>query len=128
MSLAIVDSNIVIELFKKEPDALVWFRKQTQLAITPITWIEVIYGASKGGRAMRDAHERVLKTFKMEYLIQDDFDWAMSEMHKHGLRTDIDGNDYLIAAVAHRLSIPLYTHNLKHMRPLLGSKLTIDPY
>jgi predicted nucleic acid-binding protein len=127
VSVAFVDSNIVIEIFKKRPDALAWYRTQSQLSISPITWIEVMYGA-KGGRAERNAHERILKMFKMEYLTKADIDWAMNQLLKLSLKHDIDGNDYLIASVPYRLNIPLYTHNLKHMQPLPGSKLAINPY
>ena len=128
MSVAIVDSNVAIEIFEKAPLALTWYRTQGQLAITPITWLEVMYGASKLGRAKRNSHQKVLDEFAMEYLIRDDFNWAMRQMIKYGLTIDIDEADYLIASVAHRLKIPLYTHNMKHMLPLLGKKLAINPY
>jgi predicted nucleic acid-binding protein len=35
--------------------------------------------------------------------------------------------DCLIASVAYRLQVPLYTHNLKDMTPMIGS-LAIKPY
>lgn len=36
-------------------------------------------------------------------------------------------DDCLIASVAHRLQVPLYTHNLKDMTPLIG-ELALKPY
>lgn len=85
-----------------------------------------MYGA-KGGTAERNAHERILARFIMEDLTKADTDWAMQQLLKFSLSHDIDGNDYLIAAVAYRLNIPLYTQNMKHMTPLLGS-LAIRPF
>ncbi len=37
-------------------------------------------------------------------------------------------NDCLIASVCHRLQVPLYTHNLKDMRILIGAELAVKPY
>jgi predicted nucleic acid-binding protein len=37
-------------------------------------------------------------------------------------------NDCLIASVAQRLQVPLYTHNLKDMHVLLSTSLVVKPY
>jgi predicted nucleic acid-binding protein len=37
-------------------------------------------------------------------------------------------NDCLIASVCHRLQLPIYTHNTKHMTRLLDPTLVIQPY
>ena len=128
MSVCILDSDIVIDLIKKAPPALAWLKQQTvQPSITPITWIEIIQGA-RGGKREQAAHKRVLDLFALEYLVQGDMDWAMNQLLKYRLSHSIDGNDCLIAAVAYRLGIPLYTRNIKHMTPLLGVKLAVKPY
>lgn len=38
-----------------------------------------------------------------------------------------ENNDCLIASVAYRLKVPLYTHNLKDMTPIIGN-LAVKPY
>jgi predicted nucleic acid-binding protein len=128
VSVCILDSDIVIDLIKKAPPALTWLRQQTaQPSITPITWLEIIQGA-RGGKREQAAHKRVLDLFTFEYPIQADLDWAMNQLLKYRLSHSVDSNDCLIAAVAYRLNIPLYTRNMKHMLPLLGTSLAIKPY
>jgi predicted nucleic acid-binding protein len=51
----------------------------------------------------------------------------MEQLERFQFSHRIGMEDCLIAAVAYRLQIPLYTHNLKHMTPLLGT-LAVKPY
>ncbi|MBC8163275.1 MAG: hypothetical protein H7Z42_18860 [Roseiflexaceae bacterium] len=64
----------------------------------------------------------------MVYLTQADQDWAMQQLELLRLSHGVSINDTLIASVSHRLQVPLYTHNLKHMRVLLGETLPQQPY
>jgi predicted nucleic acid-binding protein len=59
--------------------------------------------------------------------VQADQDWAMEQMERYRLSHGVGVNDCLIASVAYRLQVPLYTHNLKDMTPMLG-KLAVKPY
>jgi predicted nucleic acid-binding protein len=52
----------------------------------------------------------------------------MQQLERYRLSHGVGINDCLIASVAHRLQLPLYTHNLKDMRVLLGETLVIKPY
>ena len=52
----------------------------------------------------------------------------MQQMERYRLSHGVGINDSLIAAVSYRLQVPLYTHNLKHMRVLLGDTLPQKPY
>jgi predicted nucleic acid-binding protein len=128
VSVCILDSDVVIDLIKKAPPALAWLKQQTaQPSITVTTWLEIIQGA-RGGKVEQAAHKRVLDLFSLEYPTQVDMDWAMNQLLKYRLSHSVDANDCLIAAVAFRLNIPLYTRNLKHMTPVLGNTLAIRPY
>lgn len=51
----------------------------------------------------------------------------MQKIERLRLSHGVTVNDCLIASVAHRLQIPLYTHNLKDMTPLIG-ELAVKPY
>ncbi len=51
----------------------------------------------------------------------------MAQLERFQFSHHIGKEDCLIASVAHRLQVPLYTHNLKDMQPLIGS-LAIQPY
>lgn len=127
MTVGVIDTTVVVHYFRKLPAARAWVDGQSvQLLVTPITWLEVMYGApSKAGQATCKA---ILSQFVMEYPISSDMDWAMQQMERYRLSNGIGINDCLIAAVCHRLQVPIYTHNLKHMSVLLGTSLVIKPY
>jgi len=70
----------------------------------------------------------ILSQFDMEYLTPPDMDWAMQQLERYRLSHGVGIHDCLIASVAHRLQVPLYTHNLRDMRVLLNETLVIKPY
>ncbi len=101
-------------------------KKQTELlAITPITWMEVMIGSSNRVRLV--ANKQMLQKFKIEYLTISDQQWAMEKLEQYQLSHNIGMNDCQIASVAYRLQLPLYTHNLRDMSILVGS-LAEKPY
>jgi len=51
----------------------------------------------------------------------------MQQLERFQFSQPIGKEDCLIAAVAYRLQVSLYTHNVKDMTPLVG-KLAIQPY
>lgn len=69
----------------------------------------------------------LLNRFETLYVTQEDQDWAMESVERFQFSHHIGMNDCLIAAVAYRMQVPLYTHNLKDMTPLLGT-LAVQPY
>lgn len=126
MTTAIADTTVVVHLYRRYAPALAWYGALTQpLSITPITWMEIIYGA--GSKAKQAASKTLLGQFDLIHIIAADQDWAMQQMEIFRLSHGITTNDCLIASVAYRLHLPLYTHNLKDMTPLLGS-LAVKPY
>jgi predicted nucleic acid-binding protein len=126
MTVAIVDTTVVIHLYRHYPPARSWFGSLSQsLGITPITWMEVMSGASS--KAKQSVCKALLSQFDLIHLTSADQDWAMQQMEQFRLSHGIAFSDCFIASVAHRLQLPLYTHNLKDMTPLLGSR-AIKPY
>lgn len=127
MTIGIVDSTVIIHIFRKNRAAHQWLTQQRErLSVTPITWLEVMYGApSKAGQA---ACKAILQHFEMIYLIPTDMDWAMLQMEQYRLSHGVTINDCLIASAAYRLQVPLFTHNLKDMRIILDHSLVIKPY
>jgi predicted nucleic acid-binding protein len=69
----------------------------------------------------------LLNGFETLYLTSEDQQWAMKQIERLRFSHSIGMNDCMIASVAHRLQVPLYTHNLKDMQPLIGN-LAIKPY
>ena len=127
MTVGVVDSTVIVHLFRKNPSALTWYASLSQpLAITPITWMEIMYGAA--GKAGQAKCKAILNEFDMEYLTRTDMDWAMQQLERYRLSHGVEMNDCLIASVCHRLQVPLYTHNVKDMRVLLDEPLVRIPY
>ena len=84
MTVAIVDTTVVIHLFQRYVPALTWYASiSQQLGITPITWMEVIHGA--GSKTKQVSCKAILSQFDMVYLISTDQDWAMKQMEQYRL-------------------------------------------
>ncbi len=122
---AILDSTVIIHLLRRYKPAVAWLKSERIYGVTPITWLEVVGGAR--GKAHRAESEYVLDQFALTYLTAEDQRWAMEHFARFQFSHHIGMNDCLIASVAARLGVPLYTHNLKDMQPLLG-ELARKPY
>ncbi len=126
MITALVDTTVVIHLFRRYAPATAWYGEQSQpLALTSITWMEIVYGSSS--KTNQVASKAILSQFDMIYLTAFDQRWAMDRLEALRLSHGIAINDCLIASVAYRLQLPLYSHNLKHFGPLIG-ELAVRPY
>ncbi len=127
MVVALVDTNVVVDMIRKYPPSLSWLRTlpPKQIGITAIAYMEVIDGASN--KVAQRAAGRLLSRFEIIYLTEIDFKWAMQQQSNYRLSHNISMSDILIASVHLRLQVPLYTRNLKHFTPLLGA-LAQKPY
>jgi predicted nucleic acid-binding protein len=126
VAAGIVDTTVLIHLLRNNPNAISWLAAQPTLSITPISWLEVIYGAP--GRAGQARSLKLFKQFNLVYLTEEDQDWAMQQMITYRLSRGVEINDCLIASVCHRLQVPLYTDNVRDMTKLLPSSLVLKPY
>ena len=126
MTVAIADTTVVVHLYRRYAPALAWYGSLSQpLSITSITWMEVMYGA--GSKAKQTACKTLLSEFDLIHLTSVDQEWAMLQMESYRLSHGVATGDCFIASVAHRLQLPLYTHNLKDMTPMIG-ELAVKPY
>ncbi len=123
----LVDASVVVDIYRGYEPAVAWMNSNTQLriAVTPLTWMEVVAGAKT--KANQRKVIRLLDMFLMEELEKTDIDWAMQQLKTYRLSHGVDIPDCLIAAPSYRLQLPLYTRNLKHFTPLLGN-LAQEPY
>ena len=87
--------------------------------------MEVMEGTSS--KSNQQSSKKILDKFELLYLTTTDQQWAMRQLQNYQFSHHIGMHDCLIASIAYRLQIPLYTHNLKHMTPLIGN-LAIKPY
>ena len=118
MVTGFIDSNIIVDVLRKHPSAEAWLGQQSNLGVTRFDWLEVLHGAIN--RIEQQRCIRLLRDFELIEIQNSDAEWATQQSMVFSLRYDIDPIDYLIAAPAHRLQLPLYTRNLKHFEPLLG--------
>ncbi len=76
MITGVVDTTVIIHLYRNNPLAHQWLTSQPEpLGVTPITWLEVIYGAQ--GKNGQKICKVILDQFEMVYPTQSDMDWAM---------------------------------------------------
>jgi predicted nucleic acid-binding protein len=116
-----VDTDIVIDILKNYSPAMQWLHSQraTKLGVSHIMRMEIILG-SQNKFEQRQAI-KVLQQFDVIEMNQADLDWAYDQLTKVHLSHGIGIMDCLIAAPCHRLALPLYTRNLKHFTPILGT-------
>ena len=126
MSVGFVDTTVILHYFRDYPAAREWVDSQpARLSIASTTWMEVMEGTSS--KANQTESTRILDKFELLYLTLGDQQWAMEQLERFQFSHHIGMNDCQIAAVAYRLQLPLYTHNLKDMTPMLGN-LAVKPY
>lgn len=123
----IIDTSILIDVLRNKSDAITWLSAgmSSKLAITPIVWMEIMQGATD--KQKRQQFLKFLKRFTVEYATETDTKWAMLQLARFSLSHGIEITDLLIASVAVRLGVPLYTLNVKHFAPL-PSLQVITPY
>jgi predicted nucleic acid-binding protein len=124
---AFLDTSILIDLLRNHPPAVQWRSANVNLitAISPYVWMEVIFGSRDGIAQSRAI--KFMQQFTVVYPTQTEITWAMQRLQIHRLKDGVGILDCLIAAPSQRLQLPLYTQNLKHFAPLLGS-LVQKPY
>jgi predicted nucleic acid-binding protein len=78
--------------------------------------METVQGAAN--KVKRAQAIQFLNRFPIEHPTPDDNRWAMQQLAHFHLSHSIQLQDAMIASVAVRLAVPLYTTNLKHFLPL----------
>ena len=126
MIAGIVDTNILIELYRNLATAKAWAAAQTDLAITSITWLEFMEGAR--GKAGQARCLQIMAPFEIALLTEADQQWTMAQLAQHRLTHGVSFKDCLIASVPHRLRVPLYTQNVKDFVAVLPAQLVFKPY
>jgi predicted nucleic acid-binding protein len=79
MKLGIVDSTVVVHLYRRRISSLEWLQLQPgRHLVTPITWLETLVGAGSK-RAMMDA-EAILRRFQVVHFTSSDQTWSIEQM------------------------------------------------
>lgn len=125
MVTCLLDTAILVDLVRKYPAAQAWIVAQPQPGVSSVVWLEVLQGAQN--KADQQKMIKLLGSFERVDVLPADFDWAIVSLLKYGLSHKVGALDCLIASVNQRLQVPLFTRNLKHFTPLIGS-LAQSPY
>ena len=127
MTVGIVDSTVIIHLYRSDRLAIAWANMiSTRAGVTSITWLEVMFGAA--GKAGQERSKAILENFDLYFHTDEDQRWAIEQMERYRLSRGIGINDCLIASVAYRLKVPIFTHNQKDFLKILPPTLVIKPY
>ncbi|MEP6984578.1 MAG: PIN domain-containing protein [Chloroflexota bacterium] len=123
---ALLDTSILIDILRLNSNANQWIAKQNiQFGVTGIVHLEVLQGAID--KQDQNNGLKLLRRFESIELTPSDYHWAIEQLIHYKLSHNVGGVDCLIAAPSHRLQIPLYTMNIKHFTPILGT-LAQKPY
>lgn len=124
---ALLDTSVLVDLWRRHPPALAWAEAQRQLVvgIHVLVAMELVEG-------VRDSRELallegLLAGYEVVYLTPADCMWASEQHRRLHLSHGVGVMDALIASSAIRLDVPLYTLNLKHFQLLPGVR-AIRPY
>ncbi|MDZ4764186.1 MAG: PIN domain-containing protein [Chloroflexota bacterium] len=114
----ILDTNIIIDLLHLIPSALMWGNSvvSNTFAVTSIVWFETMNGARNKVELARTI--KFISRFPIEPTIAVDEDWARAQFIQYQLNHGVEYQDSMIAAIAVRLNIPLYTRNTRHFAVL----------
>lgn len=92
------------------------------LAALSAAQLRRLYGwkFAQGAQNNRELLEltRFLRQFYIEHPTIADNNWTMRQFGRFNLSHKIDMADVMIASVAVRLAVPLYTLNIRHYEPL----------
>ena len=72
---AILDTTVVLHLFRKYQPAIHWFNNPQRYGVTAVTWLEVMGGASN--KANQAQCKAILSQFDLLLLTFTDQQWAM---------------------------------------------------
>ncbi len=126
MSVGIVDTTVIQHYFRNYGKARAWVDSQpVRLSVVSMTWMEVMEGVSN--KANQVQCKNLLRKFGLLYPTSADQQWAMQQLELFQFSHHIGKDDCLIASLAYRLKVPLYTHNIKDMTPMIGN-LAVKPY
>ncbi len=116
----VVDTDVLVEFLRGKPQARDWVSTHGNevIGIPVIVLMELLQEARD--RSEQQRIEQQLAPLAVQHLETGDSHHAAEWFAAHRLSHGVGILDCFIAAVAHRLDVPLYTFNLPHFRPIPG--------
>lgn len=126
---AIIDTNVLIDFFRKKPDVLNWFNEnkdKINFATTIINVFELYSGAFKSLNPeirIKELEEYFssIKIYKFTLHSAKEAGKIRAKLEKQGEM--IDMRDIFIGAIAITKNIPIKTNNIKHFSRIEGLKM-----
>lgn len=124
---ALLDTSVLVDLWRKQPSAIAWAtaHRNLSIGIHVLVEMELVEGVRNNQELAQLS--RLLIDYEIVFLTPSDCAWASEQHRQLRLSHGVGLLDALIASGAVRLNVPLYTLNLKHFQPLPGVKAT-RPY
>ena len=126
MITGLVDTNILIAVYRNNRDMRDWLASQPDLAVPSVVWLEFIQGAN--GKLGQTRCLEILSSFSIVMLTASDQLWAMDRLKQYQFSHGTHFTDCLIASVAERIQVPIYTYNVADFLVVLPPALVIKPY
>lgn len=115
----LVDSDVLIDFFRGNTQAAEWLsaNQNSVIGIPVIVLMELLQGARNAAAEQASIRQR-LETFSILHLETGDSQRGLDWFTAYRLDYGTGIMDCLIAAIAARLGVPLYTFNLRHFAPI----------
>jgi len=117
--MLLLDTNILIDVLRGEEPALRWLEEQSQVAISVITWIEVLVGCPDGEAGRVEAWLESFPRLPLDQAIARE---TVQLRQRHGLKVP----DAIILATARCHGLTLATRSSRDFPVRLGG--VVHPY
>lgn len=124
--MALIDTDVLIDIQRGHPPALAWFAGLTDLPAVPGFVVMELVQDARNAREVRRAL-RLVAPLPVVWPTDADCARALSDFAAYHLSHGLGLLDALIAACAVGLSTTLYTFNVKHYRAVPGLRVA-RPY
>jgi len=126
--MILLDSDVMIDLFREFPPAKEWFDSidnSEAMALSGFVVMELIQGCKN--KLQLEKLQRDLAFYETVWLDPEDCEQALDVFAKYYLSHSTGLVDVLVVMTAVSFDVPLYTFNEKHYQFISGLK-TIQPY
>ena len=116
----VLDTDVLVEILRGRPEAASWLETQgSQIVGLPVlVCMEILQGA-RNRREQQQIVEQI-RRYAWIHLERPDSEQALTWFETYHLSHNVGIMDCLIASLAARLGLPLYTFNTKHYRAIPG--------
>jgi predicted nucleic acid-binding protein len=125
--MIILDSDVMIDLFRQYPPAVTWLDSlgEEEIILPGFVVMELLQGCNNKTEQVK--MEQVLTGFEIVWPLPETCDEALKVFSRYHLSHRVGLLDALIGQTAVALKMPLHTFNRKHYA-VIPNLVTIEPY